>query len=91
MYTEIQVSYGPVLFANLKDFYLIRKRDVDEKTKEYVYTYFAVGLYNGREYDLEKDVYNELKEKISKFCCGNDCNPADDTPKRGRPSKDAKK
>ncbi len=65
MYTKIQVSYGPVLFADLRNFYLLRKQDITESSGEIVYTYFVVGVYNSKEYDIEKDIYDDLKEKYN--------------------------
>ena len=97
MYTEIQLSYGPVLYADLKNFYLLRKQDITEGSNEIVYTYFVVGVYNSREYDVEKDVYEDLKEECKKMAQAEETRDAKFSnllvqlthKKVGRPSKDA--
>ena len=102
MYTKIQVSYGPVLFADLRNFYLLRKQDITEGSNKIVYTYFVVGVYNSKEYDIEEDIYDKLKVKMSgnyevvctcgdgdgcNLCKGDNIVPIK---KVGRPSKDVK-
>lgn len=100
MYTEIQLSYGPVMFADLKNFYLLIKQTTTGADSEKIYSYFIVGIYSGREYDVEENVYYSLKEKFDQMV-QDELNreirlsnallgQAGKEKKVGRPSKDAK-
>lgn len=67
MYTEIQVSYGPVMFVNLKDFYLEKRKDTTGEDKDAILSYYLVGVYSGRDYDLDENIYEDLKEKYNQM------------------------
>ena len=62
MYIEFKASYGPTLFVNIEDIYL-EKRET---------TFYAIGVYNGKEYDITEETYDYIMEKFVEFAGGND-------------------